>query len=56
MNFVAIIPAAGLSRRMGEPKLLKLFDGEPLIDHVLKAWLASRVNRVVIVALSLLHI
>ena len=50
MNFVAIIPAAGLSRRMGEPKLLKLFDGEPLIDHVLKAWLASRVNRVVIVA------
>ena len=49
MNFVAIIPAAGLSQRMGEPKLLKHFDGEPLINLVIKAWLASVVQRVVIV-------
>ena len=49
MNFVAIIPAAGLSRRMGEPKLLKDFEGEPLISHVLHAWLASRVKRVIVV-------
>ncbi|MEL0097279.1 MAG: nucleotidyltransferase family protein [Planctomycetaceae bacterium] len=49
MNFVAIIPAAGLSRRMGEPKLLKDFEGEPLISHVLNAWLASRVKRVIVV-------
>ena len=49
MNFVAIIPAAGLSRRMGEPKLLKQFEGTPLINHVLDAWLASGVQRIVVV-------
>ena len=49
MNSVAIIPAAGLSRRMGEPKLLKPFEGEPLINHVLAAWLASGVQRVIVV-------
>ena len=49
MNFVAIIPAAGLSRRMGEPKLLKQFEGAPLINHVLDAWLASGVQRIIVV-------
>ena len=49
MNCIAIVPAAGLSRRMGEPKLLKHFDGAPLINHVLNAWLASGVQRVVVV-------
>lgn len=49
MNFVAIIPAAGLSRRMGEPKLLKHFEGESLINHVLNAWLVSGVQRIVVV-------
>ncbi len=49
MSFIAIIPAAGLSQRMGEPKLLKEFDGEPLINHAINAWLASRVERVIVV-------
>ncbi len=50
----AIVPAAGRSRRMGAPKLLLPWptadrpDGL-LIDHVLDAWQASVVDRVVAV-------
>lgn len=38
---VAILPAAGLSRRMGEPKLLLPWRGRPLIEHVLSVWTAA---------------
>jgi molybdenum cofactor cytidylyltransferase len=33
----AIVPAAGASRRMGQPKLLLEFEGEPLIGRVVAA-------------------
>ena len=52
MNSFAIIPAAGLSRRMGEPKLLKTYRRKPLIQHTLEAWCLSRVDRVLIVIRS----
>src|SRR5262245_47925889 len=45
----AIIPAAGHSIRMGQPKLLMPLEGRPLILHVLAAWLASKSERVVVV-------
>jgi len=45
----AIVPAAGRSRRMGQPKLLLQHRGRALIEPVLTAWLASRVERVVVV-------
>jgi molybdenum cofactor cytidylyltransferase len=37
----AIIPAAGESRRMGEPKLLLPVNGRPLIAHTISAWLSA---------------
>lgn len=49
MNSFAIIPAAGLSRRMGEPKLLKTYRHKPLIEHTLEAWCLSRVDRVLVI-------
>ncbi|MFP6588399.1 MAG: nucleotidyltransferase family protein [Pirellulaceae bacterium] len=49
MNSFAIIPAAGLSRRMGESKLLKMYRHKPLIQHTLEAWCLSRVDRVLVV-------
>lgn len=49
MTSFAIIPAAGISARMGSPKLLLPWAGKSIIEHVLGAWLASRVTRVVIV-------
>ena len=52
MSSFAIIPAAGLSRRMGEPKLLKTYRRKPLIQHTLEAWCLSRVDRVLIVIRS----
>jgi molybdenum cofactor cytidylyltransferase len=45
----AIIPAAGQSVRMGQPKLLMPLDGRPLILHAIGAWQASRVDRVIVV-------
>ena len=48
----AILPAAGRSRRMAEPKLLLDFGGRPLIDLVLQAWIDSHVDRVVVVVRS----
>jgi molybdenum cofactor cytidylyltransferase len=45
----AIVPAAGESRRMGEPKLLLPIGGKPLVEHTLDAWKASRVERIVVV-------
>lgn len=45
----AIVPAAGQSRRMGSNKLLLEWGGRPLLEHVLAAWLASRIDQVIVV-------
>ncbi len=49
MTTFALLPAAGLSTRMGRPKLLEPLAGKPLVLHTLAAWLASRVDRVAVV-------
>jgi molybdenum cofactor cytidylyltransferase len=46
---IAVIPAAGESRRMGQSKLLLPWRGKMIIDHVLDTWRASRVDQVVVV-------
>jgi molybdenum cofactor cytidylyltransferase len=45
----AIVPAAGVSARMGAHKLLLPFGAQPLIAHVLTAWTGSRVTRTIVV-------
>jgi molybdenum cofactor cytidylyltransferase len=45
----AIVPAAGNSVRMGEPKLLVPLAGKPLIWHTLAAWTLAGVTRVAVV-------
>lgn len=45
----AIIPAAGYSTRMGQPKLLMPWGERPLILHAIEAWQRSRVDRVLVV-------
>lgn len=45
----AIVPAAGHSRRMGQPKLLLPFGRTTVIERVLAAWLGSGVSEVVTV-------
>jgi molybdenum cofactor cytidylyltransferase len=45
----AIVPAAGRSRRMRQPKLLLPWQGETMMDAVLRAWCGSQVARVVVV-------
>ena len=45
----AIIPAAGESRRMGQPKLLLPWRDKNVIETVIGAWQASRVGRVMVV-------
>jgi molybdenum cofactor cytidylyltransferase len=44
----ALVPAAGRSQRMGQPKLLLPWRGGTIIEQVLAAWRASRVARVVV--------
>ncbi len=44
-----VVLAAGLSRRFGGNKLLAPLHGAPLVRHVVKAALASRLERIVIV-------
>ena len=46
---VAIVPAAGLSRRMGRPKPLLEIGGASLIAHVVRALLMGGADRVVVV-------
>ena len=46
----AIIPAAGHSRRMGQPKLLLPWDQGTILDCVLQTWLESQVEKVIVVA------
>jgi molybdenum cofactor cytidylyltransferase len=45
----AIVPAAGHSLRMGQPKLLMPLEGRPLIAHVLEAWRQGGVERIAVV-------
>ncbi len=45
-----IVPAAGRSARMGQPKLLLPWKGTTLMEHVLRQWRASRIDRVIAVA------
>ena len=45
----AILPAAGTSTRMGQPKLLMPLEGRPLIWHTIQAWRRSRVEQVLVV-------
>src|SRR5438874_8065053 len=45
----AIVPAAGHSVRMGQPKLLLPLAGRPLIAHVIEAWQRSRVDQIIVV-------
>src|SRR6186713_119297 len=45
----AIVPAAGQSVRMGRPKLLLDVAGQPLVRHVLDAWRAGGVEKIVVV-------
>ena len=49
MASYAIIPAAGESRRMGEPKLMLPWGQGTIIDAVLQAWSASRVDQLVVI-------
>jgi molybdenum cofactor cytidylyltransferase len=49
MRSFAVIPAAGRSQRMGQPKLLLPWGRTTVIEHVLGAWRASRVVQTVIV-------
>lgn len=45
----AILPAAGRSERMGEPKLLLQYAGKTIIEHVVATWKQSRVEHVIVV-------
>jgi len=45
----AIVPAAGRSQRMGQAKLLLPWGRHTIIEQVLAAWRASRVDKVVVV-------
>jgi len=46
----AILLAAGRSKRIkGQNKLSKKFKGIPLINHILKSLIKSKVNRIIIV-------
>jgi molybdenum cofactor cytidylyltransferase len=49
MQSFAVIPAAGRSERMGQPKLLLPWGTSTMIEHVLGVWRDSRVDRVVVV-------
>ncbi|MEZ5742329.1 MAG: nucleotidyltransferase family protein [Sphingomonadaceae bacterium] len=50
MNRVAIVLAAGSSRRFGGDKLSAEFRGEPLLHHAIRAARAAPVERVIVVA------
>lgn len=48
-NFIAVIPAAGRSRRMGDHKLMLPWHDNRVIDKVLNAWTSSRVSRTLMI-------
>jgi molybdenum cofactor cytidylyltransferase len=45
----AIVPAAGMSRRLGCNKLLLPFKGQPLIAHAMDTLMASKVDEIIVV-------
>jgi molybdenum cofactor cytidylyltransferase len=45
----AIVPAAGMSRRLGRNKLLLPFKGQPLIAHAVDTLMASKVDEIIVV-------
>jgi len=45
----AILPAAGHSTRMGQPKLLMPLTGRPLVRHTIEAWQRSCVDHLIVV-------
>jgi molybdenum cofactor cytidylyltransferase len=45
----AIVPAAGMSTRLGRNKLLLPFKGQPLIAHAVDTLRASEVNEIIVV-------
>ncbi|HQU42461.1 MAG TPA: nucleotidyltransferase family protein [Pirellulales bacterium] len=45
----AIVPAAGLSLRMGTPKLLLPWRDKAVVEHTIEAWHAGGVDRVLVV-------
>lgn len=45
----AIVPAAGVSQRMGQHKLLMPWGDSTVIEHVLAAWTSSNVTHTVVV-------
>jgi molybdenum cofactor cytidylyltransferase len=48
-RYFALVPAAGSSIRMGEPKLLMPLAGRPLILHTIEAWQRSKVDGTIVV-------
>ncbi len=46
---VAVVPAAGSAERFGGRKLLATIDGEPLLDHTIRALLDGGVSEVIVV-------
>jgi len=49
MSVFAVVPAAGLSRRMGQPKLTMQLAGRPVIEHLLTALDQPGIDAVVVV-------
>ena len=49
MKSFAIIPAAGTSSRMGQPKLLLPWRGRAMIEHTIVAWQAAGVSEVIVI-------
>jgi len=49
VRVVAVVPAAGASRRFGSPKLLALLADRPVLQHVLDAVAAAPVADIVVV-------
>ncbi|MCA9248206.1 MAG: nucleotidyltransferase family protein [Planctomycetales bacterium] len=49
LRTIAVVPAAGESRRMGRPKLTLPWRGATVIEAVLEAWRAGGVERVIVV-------
>ena len=47
--FSALVPAAGMSTRLGRNKLLLPFNGRPMIAHAIDTLLASRVDEIIVV-------
>ena len=48
-SFIAIIPAAGLSRRMGQPKLLLPWRGTTVVAHLVGELQAAGIQRIFVV-------